>query len=411
MRTRFFLMLSGILNAGFSIIIVIISRRILSLEETGILTLAFAVAKLLLNIGKWGMRNYQVSDSSDIHFSEWYFSRVITVTLMTICTSIYIIYNIIFNYYSIEKLTTIFLVTLFYAVECIEDIYTGYYQKQGRLDISSICQVVRLLACLICFSISLIITRNLIITLTLTLCIEIVFFYFIKKIIKYFVSKKEFIRPAVIKRLIKDCFPLFLQSFLLIYISNAAKYKVDSVFGSEVQAYFSFLSMPIYAISLFSNIIFQPSFTKLSLLYQKREFSTFSKMMEKQALSIFVMSIICTVVAYFIGIPFLSLIFSAPKLYSYKKAFLILILGGIGLATVTIMTAVLTLFRLQKTILILHILTTIGIITTIDCITNSYGLIGITLNISIWIFLLAFALIIFYFIHINNEKRNKHGYL
>ena len=138
MRTRFFLMLSGILNAGFSIIIVIISRRILSLEETGILTLAFAVAKLLLNIGKWGMRNYQVSDSSDIHFSEWYFSRVITVTLMTICTSIYIIYNIIFNYYSIEKLTTIFLVTLFYAVECIEDIYTGYYQKQGRLDISSI---------------------------------------------------------------------------------------------------------------------------------------------------------------------------------------------------------------------------------------------------------------------------------
>ncbi len=65
-RGKLFIVTSGGLNAGFSVIILVVAARSLSLEETGVLTIALAIAKLLLNIGKYGMRNYQVTDTNAV---------------------------------------------------------------------------------------------------------------------------------------------------------------------------------------------------------------------------------------------------------------------------------------------------------------------------------------------------------
>jgi hypothetical protein len=59
----------------------------LNLYEAGVFTLAYASANLFLNIGKYGMRNFQVSDvKRQFNFKEYNTSRIIT-TQQSVCTA------------------------------------------------------------------------------------------------------------------------------------------------------------------------------------------------------------------------------------------------------------------------------------------------------------------------------------
>ena len=55
-------MIGSMLTAFQSVIMLAILTRVLSLYDAGVFTIAYASANLFLNIGKYGMRNYQVSD-------------------------------------------------------------------------------------------------------------------------------------------------------------------------------------------------------------------------------------------------------------------------------------------------------------------------------------------------------------
>ena len=62
-----------------SVIMLMIITRTLNLYEAGVFTLANASANLFLNIGKYGMRNFQVSDvKREYNFREYYISRILT---------------------------------------------------------------------------------------------------------------------------------------------------------------------------------------------------------------------------------------------------------------------------------------------------------------------------------------------
>lgn len=53
---------AGILNASEAIIMSMIVTRMMSLADAGILSIAFTIANQLVLIGKFGLRNYQVTD-------------------------------------------------------------------------------------------------------------------------------------------------------------------------------------------------------------------------------------------------------------------------------------------------------------------------------------------------------------
>ena len=55
-------MIGSMLMAFQSVIMLMIFTRVLGLADAGIFTIAFANANLFLNIGKYGMRYFQVSD-------------------------------------------------------------------------------------------------------------------------------------------------------------------------------------------------------------------------------------------------------------------------------------------------------------------------------------------------------------
>ena len=175
-------MIGSMLVAFQSVIMLMILTRVLGLVDAGIFTIAFANANLFLNIGKYGMRNFQVSDvKRQFSFADYKTSRIITVLAMLLVSVGYTLYTAYENTYSIEKTQIIIWMCLFKIVDAIEDVYHGYYQQENRLDIASKCLALRMLSTILVFSLGLIFFKNQLIALIIsTILTAFLFFDFYK---------------------------------------------------------------------------------------------------------------------------------------------------------------------------------------------------------------------------------------
>ena len=61
-----------------------------------------------------------------------------------------------------------------------------------------------------------------------------------------------------VKKILIQCFPLFVGLFLQFYIGNAPKYAIDAILSDNYQAIYGFIAMPVFIISLLNSMIFNP---------------------------------------------------------------------------------------------------------------------------------------------------------
>ena len=119
-------MIGSVLQAFQSVTFLMILTRTVGLVQAGIFTIAYANANLFLNIGKYGMRYYQVSDVKEQYsFKEYAYSRKITVAAMIVVSFAYTGYASNVNGYSSEKFWIIVWMCLYKAVDAIEDVFCG----------------------------------------------------------------------------------------------------------------------------------------------------------------------------------------------------------------------------------------------------------------------------------------------
>ena len=96
--------IGGLINAFQSVIILMVLTRSLDMEYAGIFTIAWAIANLVITIGKYGVRNYQVTDVNEKYsFNDYFSNRVIVSILMIIFTCIYVCFLSISNQYAFDK--------------------------------------------------------------------------------------------------------------------------------------------------------------------------------------------------------------------------------------------------------------------------------------------------------------------
>ena len=105
----FWNMLSNLLSAFQSVVILIVLTRVITLEESGIFTIATANAVLFLVIGKYGVRNYQVSDvKNGAHFNNYCSARWITVAAMGVVSVAYVFRFLVTGDYTLSKALVVF---------------------------------------------------------------------------------------------------------------------------------------------------------------------------------------------------------------------------------------------------------------------------------------------------------------
>ena len=345
-------MAGSMLMAFQSVIMLMILTRTLGLVEAGGFTIAYANAKLFLTIGKYGMRYFQVSDvKNQFTFAEYRLSRVVTSAAMIAVSIAYTLYAAVSNGYTAEKTQVILWMCLFKVVDVIEDVYHGLYQRKNRLDVASKILTLRMILTIIVFGLGLVILRDLLLSLIIaTILTTLLFILSIRWTYSGIQIGNERVEKRNILLLLKVCFPLFAGSFLSFYIGNAPKYAIDARLTDELQACYGFIAMPVFVIGLLNNFIFNPMLFHISVLWNEKKVKAFVLKTIFQTGVVVLITIVCIVGAWLIGIPVLSWLYNTD-LAPYKAELLILLLGGGFLGLSGLLNAVITVIRYQKSLM------------------------------------------------------------
>ncbi|MCQ2533860.1 MAG: hypothetical protein MJ172_04760 [Clostridia bacterium] len=349
---------------GFqSLLINIVLRMVVDLSMSGIFTIGFSNATLFLMIGKYGMRDYQVSDINEkFSFYDYRSAKYFTTFLMIVVSLIYTTYASINNSYSLFKATAMILICFLKTHDAIEDVYYCHYLKNKRLDIAGKLMFTRLMLTIVAFSIAIVISRNLVVALVVANIVSLFLLVFsIVRIfprsevkdcdLKMFSNKRSSgsapMPKAKIRSILSVGFPLFLGVFLAYYVTAASKIAVDSQMNDDIMAIYGFLTMPLFVISLMNTIIFTPQMLGVVNSWEKRDLKAFFKSMWRQILIILLLTVACVCGAWLLGVPVLSIVFNTD-LAPYKTELLILLVGGGLLALSEFLVIMATLIRFQK---------------------------------------------------------------
>lgn len=376
---------AGLINAAEAVVMSMIVTRMTGLSDAGMLTMAFAVGNLMLPIGKFGVRNFQVTDvEHKFSLFTYIMTRLATVIVMVISVCGYLGYATSRLGYSSDKIGVVFAVCMIYAVEALEDVIWGYYQQRNRLYAGAGMFCVRWTGILLFFPVALYISRSLKDTLLWCMILSAVIFLILLRVSYPRICRREDrfsemsgnrIDFRQIGRLLKAVLPLFGISFLALYENNMPKYSIDAYMTDEIQACYGFVAMPVFVIGLLNNFIYQPSLVPMAVEWEQGQVVKFRKRIGRQIMIIGALAGVCMTGAYLLGIPVLSLLYNTD-LTGYKRELMILLLASAFLAASGYQSVVLTIMRCQKALLLPHCITAVLATVSLPRAVAGFGTMG-----------------------------------
>lgn len=341
--------MSATLFAMQSAIVLIVITHTNGLDDAGVFSIAYAVGSLMYYIGEYGVRKYQVSDvNEEMTFTDYHSHRIVSCALMLSASLIYTASGYFRLGYSPAKAYIVLIICLIKVVEAYSDVYFGRYQQVGRLDISAKTNFYRLALGVVGCSLALVLTHDLAVSATVWLVL-VIFGLLTSSVLVYreFGSLEFRFAWDRIKRIFMESFPLFAGYFLLLYVGNAPKYAIDACMTDTDQACYNFIFMPVFAIGLFANFIFNPILVTLAHRWDENNVREFRKIVNRQTGVIEGITLLAIAVALTIGAPVLGVMYNTD-LTGYKTDLAILMIGGGMLALVNFYAVVVTVMRYQK---------------------------------------------------------------
>jgi len=339
---------SGIYSFQSAILLLAVTR-IGGLKAAGVFSIAYSVSQMFASVGSYSMREYQVSDTKKRFLFPTYFSsRCVTVAVMLIACGSYAL----FQGFRGEKLAALFLLSAYRGIDGMEDVFSGEYQRHGRLDIAAKLQAIRIFLSSVMFVITFLFTKSIVgaalamlLTAAAVFCVET----------GAFASRFQSGRWCGngIKELLIACFPVCIGAFAYNYLVNSPKYAIDKLLSEETQAVFNILFMPVFVIAMLSAFVFKPLLYPMGEAWNNGERKRFVKMVLRQVGVIAGIAAAVVLGGSLLGIPVLAFIYGVD-LSGYHGTFtMLLVFGGIA-AMDAFGSAVLTVMRRQGYILVAY---------------------------------------------------------
>lgn len=410
-------MTGSMLNAFQSVVLLMIISRTIGQFAAGIFTIAYANASLFLQVGNYGVRNFQVSDiKKKFSFREYYYARLISIVLMLVLAGAYLAYSAYTKDYSSEKVWIMIWMVLQKTVDVLENVYHGQYQQNNRLDVAGRCLTIRMCILILSFGVGLIITRNLLVSLVastiISLLVFMLFTHWTSHIARIHTSAEdkdsadsERLVWKKVSQLMWRCLPLCAGATLSFYIGNAPKYAIDAKLSEELQACYGYIAMPVFVVGLLNNFIFMPQMFQLSKLWQERNIRAFKKRTLRQVFILAAISLVCVGGAFLLGTPVLSILYNTD-LAPYRLPLVILVLGGGFLGLTGFLWAVITIIRCQKYTVYGYGVVALSALLLSDPVVERYEIMGASvLYLSMMVLLsIIFAAIFLLGVHFRANK-------
>lgn len=369
--------IGGMLNAGQSVLVLIIVTRVCGLEAAGLYSIAFATGNLFMYLGNYGVRNYQVSDVDEkFPFRSYILHRLLTVALMLLAAAVYCTYSLLRGAYSPAKTMTVAAMCLLKAIDCLEEVLEGRLHQRGRLDLAGKMMTVRLLISIGGMLAVLVATGNLLTATNAAIILAAAAVILMAAACRRTLlplqpapgaaaknrgaatspaaasaavsaARRGALRDAAV--LMRVCFPVCAANFLSFYLINAPKYAIDAAMNETAQAQYNFIAMPVFVIQLLGMFVYQPVLVRMTLSWNSADQKGFLRDFLRITAGLLIIAALCLGGAYVLGIPVLSALY-ATDLSALKPELLLILAGGVFLAMNGFYSAVLTLMREQNRI-------------------------------------------------------------
>lgn len=402
------------INAGLAAVecpvILMVMTRTNGVYDAGVLSIAYAVASLMLYLGQYGLRRYQSSDVLEkFSFREYHGVRFLTCAVMVLVSLGYCVYGALWLNYDVRKFLVVLIVCMWKYVQGYTDVFHGRMQQVGRLDVATKCSAARyvleMLSCCLC----LVLTGDMLLAVSVCLAVS-VFEALLTSVNEgkhYGGSLKPAFSREKTKMLMIEGFPIFVSLFLNVYIGNAPKYAIDACMTEEIQAYYNFIFMPAFVVGLIAHFIFNPiltTYAKLWVAGERDSFVKLVKLIRKQCYIVLGLTALGLAVAATIGIPLISVIFSVD-LTGYRPELVIIMIGGGMLAYATFFATVLTIIRKQRVMLVCYAAAAAAALFVSRPMVVHFGMRGAAVLYAAIMSLLAIMLFITLYVGIKKERK------
>lgn len=347
-------LVSACLNSFQTMLLLFVLTHWGNAADSGMLVMAYSVGNLMLNVGRFGMRQFQVTDAKETFtFREYTRSRVCSLGLMLIALALYLLWSAAGKGYTAEKLWVVGLLCLFKGIEAAEDVFHGRMQQQGRLDVAGKILTVRFTVFIAGFTACYLATKNLPLTVAVNAGISLVLCLVLNgAVMPRFrpAQKEEETGFTVPWKLLAQCLPLCLALVMNIYLGNAPKYVIDGIVSDEAQTCFNIVFMPALVVALLSSFIFNPVLKKIGVLWTEGRIAELKKLAVKLTLIPVVIDAAVVAAGMLFGLQVLGFVYGVD-VSAYRSELLVALIASGVMAMLNLYVALLTTMRKQPHIL------------------------------------------------------------
>ena len=336
--------IGSMVNALFYTVLLMAVNRILGSEQGGVFSIGYAIAMLMWVIGSFETMTFQVTDAKkEYSFRQYHAAKIVLCAAMAVASLV----RVQINQRSGYEYAVILFICLFKLIDAYTGVFYAGFQARGRLDRGGKSQTARILIATVVMILMMLLTKNLLVAVIAACVAEIVWMvlYDYRLTARVTSLAPDFSFEAI-KGIVIACFPLFISSFLLTYLTNLPKYTMDAVMTMEDQAAFGALFMPAAVINLLSLFAFRPLLTEMAKLWAEKKRRRFIRLILRIFLLILALTVLAVIVAATFGAPVLAWIFHVP-ISGYRLALVLIMVGGGFSAGVSFAVNVLTVMRRQ----------------------------------------------------------------
>lgn len=403
MRDTVLYSLGSLCNSATSMIILLVVTRIAGQKVSGVFSLAWSAAQLMLTVGWFSTRQYQVSDVKEtISYNEYLIAKLLSSGIML---ALGVVYVYAYRYEAETKIITLLLCVMMIA-EVFADFFSGFFQCNNKLYIGGISYAIRNISYVSVFTATLLLFRNLILSIICAIITELLWlFLFDYQLIKMVPKKNRSIKGRTIVRLFAECMPLFLGSFINTFIVNVPKNAINLYMDYNVQASYNILFMPTAVVNLFNLFICVPFYTRLAVLWQENQRKAFLKTVYRIIVFVLLITAGILTVGAIAGIPVLTWLYDV-ELQPYRGAFLLLILGGGFYGIVSTLTYVITVFRKQHVIIYVYIIGAVLAQLFAGLLVRNFGMMGAAITYTFSLGMICVGLVAYIGYYLKKYKRS-----
>lgn len=336
-------------------VVTMVSTQFVGVEQAGMISMAFVVGILLMFLGNFGVRTYQVSDTTMEHsFKDYQANRWATCALMLAVGWLYCS----MRGYSEEMFNISIAIILYKFIDALADVYEGRLQQVDKLYLAGVSQTFRSLLALAVFAVILFVTRNAVwacYAMAIAATVTFVVITWPLTLMEAPPSQPFVFRSFV--ELFKVCAPLFLAIFLFNVIENMPKFVMEGMLPYENQLYYNAIYFPAQMILICAQLVYKPLLLRMAGVWQdasaRLKFDLI--MLGIVAVIAAITGVACAIMAW-VGIPVLNFLYGINFAQFRGLLFLMLITGGIT-AAIDFLYQVITIMRRQKDVTVLYFVT------------------------------------------------------